>query len=189
MDPFPEDLVAKARDAHLAAKTRVRFLKEGLAEQQAEQEAALQVNSFITETAKAVQENVHASISKTVSRCLEAVFDNPYEFRIVFERKRGRTEARLAFFRDGHEYDPQEDVGGGVVDVAAFALRLACLLAKRPAGRRLLVLDEPFRWLSEHGQYRERVRALLETLAREMELQIVMVTHDSTLECGTVVSL
>ena len=122
-----------------------------------------------------------------VSRCLEAVFDEPYEFHLNFELKRGRTEARLSFVRDGVEVDPLTASGGGVVDVAAFALRLSCLMLAQPPLRRLLVMDEPFKYVSE--EYRERIRVLLETLATEMGVQFVMVTHITELKTGTVIEL
>src|SRR6185503_13063551 len=72
--------------------------------------------------AQAVQQQAHTKISGVVSSCLSAVFDDPYEFRVQFDRKRGRTEASLRFVRGGLEVDPLTASGGGVVDVAAFAL-------------------------------------------------------------------
>lgn len=137
--------------------------------------------------AKTVQEQAHSQISKVVSRCLSTTFDNPYKFRVVFEEKRGRTEARLVFLRDELEVDPMTASGGGVLDVGAFALRLACLMLSRPRLRRVLILDEPFRFVSR--EYRGRIRALLEGLAEEMGVQFIMVTHIKDLMMGTVVEL
>jgi ABC-type molybdenum transport system ATPase subunit/photorepair protein PhrA len=138
-------------------------------------------------TAQAVQEEAHRKIADIVSYSLAAVFDIPYQFKISFEQKRGRTEAILTFERDSISADPMTASGGGVVDVAAFALRLSCLLLSRPPLRRLLVLDEPFKWLSR--EFRPRVRALLEKLASEMNVQMVIVTHDEELVIGKVIKL
>lgn len=137
--------------------------------------------------AQAVQEQAHARIASVVSKCLEAVFDEPYEFKILFEQKRGRTEARLVFVRDDLEVDPLTASGGGVVDVAAFALRLACLLLSKPALRKVVILDEPFRFVS--AEYRQRVRTMVESLAKDMEVQFIMVTHMNELKMGTTVEL
>jgi len=125
--------------------------------------------------AREMQQQVHTRISVIVTRCLAAVFkDNPYEFAIDFDCKRGKTEARLLFLRDGMILDdPVEEVGGGVIDVAALALRLSCILLSRPRRRRLLVLDEPLKNV-RGKQNRKNVRALLEALAEEMGLQIVL---------------
>ena len=77
--------------------------------------------------------------------------------------------------------------GGGVVDVAAFALRLSCLMLSKPPLRRLLVLDEPFKFVS--AEHRDRIQTLLRTLAEEMRIQILMVTHIEQLVTGDVLEL
>lgn len=153
-----------------------------------ERTAAIEEAQELAQTVAAqIQRQVHAQIASVVSRCIETVFDEPYRFNILFERKRGRTEARLVFERDGLEVDPLSAAGGGVVNVAAFGLRLACLLLARPTLRRVLILDEPFRFVSVG--LRGRVRALLEGLSEEMGVQIIMVTHDPQLQAGTVIDL
>ena len=72
---------------------------------------------------------------------------------INFLQKRGKTEAELVFVRDGKELSPTDGAGLGACDVAAFSLRAAAICLSRPGRRRLLVLDEPFKHLSE--EYRE----------------------------------
>lgn len=151
-------------------------------------EATLRAQQLVQVVAEQVQQQAHRQVASVVTRCLKAVFgEDSYEFQIIFERKRGRTEARLLFTRDGLEVEPLEAAGGGVVDVAAFALRLACLMLSMPRKRKLLVLDEPFRFVSQ--EYRPRVRELLLTLSKEMEVQILLVTHAEELVCGKVIEL
>ena len=151
-------------------------------------EAAIEACDVAQRIAAEVQQQAHAAIAAIVSRCLTAVFDHPYEFKIEFERKRGRTEARLVFVRDGMEISPLGGAGGGVVDVAAFALRLACVLLHRPQLRPVLVLDEPFRFVS--ADVIPRVRALLDQLAADLGVQLIIVTHiaglmdDDTIRLG-----
>ena len=137
--------------------------------------------------AQQIQQQAHNQIAGAVSRCLEAVFDEPYVFRIHFERKRDRTEVRLVFERDGLEVSPMTASGGGVVDVAAFALHLSCLVLAKPQPRNVLILDEPFKYVS--AEYLPRVRVLLETLSEEMGIQIIMVTHIKELQTGEVIGL
>lgn len=173
-------------DLHHARKTLLDEKVALVAAREAvgDAEEAQKIAQLVAQT---VQQQAHERIASTVSRCLAAVFDRPYKFKIIFEQKRGRTEARLVFERDGNELDPLSASGGGVVDVAAFALRLAALLLTRPPLRRVLVLDEPFRFVSV--QYRERVRDLLEQLSDELGVQLIMVTHIEDFEVGTVIRL
>jgi DNA repair exonuclease SbcCD ATPase subunit len=161
--------------------------ERALAEARCRQQAAIEAQQILQHLAQATQQHVHNQIARIVSSCLSSVFDNPYEFCIQFERKRGRTEAQLRFRRQGLDMDPLTSSGGGVVDVAAFALRLACLLLHRPRLRKLLVLDEPFRFVS--AEYRPRIRAMLEALATDTGVQILMVTHDEAYTVGKVLLL
>lgn len=136
---------------------------------------------------QAVQQKAHERISSVVSKCLSTTFDDPYEFKIEFERKRGRTEAKLLFVRGDLEADPLTASGGGVVDVAAFALRVAALMLHRPRLSRLIVLDEPFKFVS--ADYRDNIRQMLEDLSEDLGLQIILVTHVEELETGKVIRL
>lgn len=169
-----------ARQVHRREKTAVLDAGRKL-------ETAQTAIAVCQQVAQTIQEIAHSKIADIVSRSLEAVFDEPYTFRIQFEQKRGRTEAVLLFDRGGMLVDPLTASGGGVVDVAAFALRLSCLLLSRPPLRRLVVLDEPFRFVS--AEYRGRVRDLLVSLATELDCQFVIVTHMKEMQAGKVIEL
>lgn len=138
--------------------------------------------------AQAVQQKAHERISEVVSSCLATVFeDTGYQFKIVFERKRGKTEANLRFVRGDLDIDPLTASGGGTVDVAAFALRVACLMLHRPRLSKVIILDEPFKFVS--AQYRENVRAMLEGLAKDLGMQIIQVTHSEEYLTGKIIEL
>jgi len=175
--------LAKLRASTKALKKEKRERKksrQGLA-------ACTEAVQILQRIAQNVQQKAHTQIATVVSRCLESVFDEPYEFCITFDRKRGRTEAVLTFVRNGEGIDPLTAAGGGVVDVAAFALRLSCLSLSRPSPRQLVVLDEPFKFVS--AEYRDRVRMMLDQLSKEMGVQFVMVTHIPELQIGTTIKL
>lgn len=147
-----------------------------------------EARSIVQTIAQTIQQKVHGRIAAVVSRCLSTVFESPYEFKIEFEQKRGRTEARLVFSREGHEVDPLTEAGGGVVDVAAFALRVACLVLTRPAGRRVLVLDEPLLHLNGEDQQR-RFGQVIMAVAKDLSIQIILATDDQWLKLGKVIEL
>ncbi len=179
--------VNKAKSRLDAAKEAVRRDRKSAQAAEDHLADAEESRRIVQSVGQQLQEMAHERIAGVVSRCLEVVFDEPYEFRIVFEKKRNQTEARLVFVRDGLEINPLDAAGGGVVDVAAFALRLACISLRRPALRRFVVLDEPFRFIS--AQYRPRVRQMLESLSEKLEMQILMVTHANEFITGKVVEL
>ncbi len=138
--------------------------------------------------AQTIQQQAHQRISLIVSRCLTAVFDDPYDFKIEFKRKRNRTDAQLTLYKDGLDYpDPSDATGGGVVDIASFGLRLASLVLSRPHLRKVLIIDEPFKMVS--ADLRERVSRMLEMISEELDVQIIMITHDPAFMIGKVIEL
>jgi DNA repair exonuclease SbcCD ATPase subunit len=168
-------------------QTQLREEEAKLTAIQQRWEAATQALQILQSLSQSIQEQVHQRIVEVVSACLEAVFEEPYTFKIRFEKKRGRTEARLLFVRGDLEVDPLTASGGGVVDVAAFALRVAALSLHRPPLSRILVLDEPFRFVSE--QYQPRIRAMLEEVSQKTGMQVVMVTHNPIYATGVILNL
>lgn len=139
--------------------------------------------------AQHVQQKAHKQIAAVVTTCLQTVFGNGYSFAIQFERKRGRTEAVLTLLKDGREMrDPLNEDSGGVAEVAAFALRVVCVCMAKPRVRKVLILDEPFK--SVHSPvYRENVRAMLEQLANDFGLQIIMVTGVEEYKTGKIIEM
>jgi len=183
------DLLDQKRQAYSHALAS--YKDEGKALKKARQHLANaeQARDLIQSVAQMVQQEAHQQIAAVVTRGLQTVFDEPYTFRIDFEKKRGRTEAKLIFERDGLELDPLSSSGGGVIDVAAFTLRVACLLLSRPAVRPVLLLDEPFKNVSKTNGYLDRIPQLLEGLCEDLGIQIIMVTHIDELKVGTVVEV
>lgn len=178
--------VSRAESDYTHARKTLAAERAGLKRARRHHRHATAAATIIQEVAADVQTRAHQHVAGIVTRCL-SIFPRPYKFRIHFLRRRGKTWARLAFRRGGKEYDPTEGAGGGVLDVAAFALRLACLMVRRPRRRKLLVLDEPFKHLS--AEYRPAMRDLVLTLAAELDVQFVIVTHSADFTVGKIVRI
>lgn len=170
------------------ARRSVRIESQSLEQTKERLQTLSDAQVLVQSLATQLQETAHEQVSQIVTKCLSAIFEeDAYTFKIHFERKRGKTEAVLLFERDGKEIDPTSAAGGGAVDVASFALRLAALILSRPQKRKLLVLDEPFRFLS--AEYRPKVRKMIEQLSSELRVQFILVTHAFDLICGTIIEL
>ncbi len=150
---------------------------------------ANQAISIAQVVAKDVQQQAHRSIASIVQRCLTAVYDDQYRFEIAFVERRGKTEAVLQFVKlDGTVIDePLDGDSGGVIEVAAFGARLANLLLARPVLRRILILDEAFSQVKKHRL--SRIRQMVVTLAEELGVQFVIVTHLDELRIGKVIEV
>ena len=129
--------------------------------------------------AQQTQQELKYHISELVTLALSAVFDDPYEFEIIFESKRGKTEARIVFLKNGEEIDPMTSSGGGAIVVAAFALRVALWNLQRPRSRNTLVLDEALKFLSL--DLHAKAGKMLRMLSEKLEIQIILVTHSEAI--------
>lgn len=144
-----------------------------------------QATKWLKDLYEQTQERFHGQIMQIVTYCLHEVFGpDAYDFKIVFEQKRNQVEASMWFEKDGELYDPLNAVGGGVLSVACFALRLAVIYLTRSSVRSIMVLDEPFSQLSV--EYREAMAILLQGLAKKFNFQFIMITHASEFVMGKV---
>lgn len=134
-----------------------------------------QAREIIREVGLKTQQQLQFHISDITSLALEAVFDNPYKLITEFIQRRNKTECDLYFERDGNRIDPLSASGGGTVDVASFALRVASWSMQRPRSRNVLILDEPFRYLS--SDLLPKASEMLNQISKKLKLQIIMVTH------------
>ena len=139
--------------------------------------------------AQTIQQQAHARIAGVVTSCLHSVFtDDVYDFQIKIVRKRGTTEANLILIKNGVAIEkPTDEDSGGVINVAAFVLRMACIIATKPKQRKLIVMDEPFHHVSK--KYRPAVKNMIYKLAKDFGVQFLIVTHEPEFMIGKVVEL
>lgn len=134
---------------------------------------------IIREVGIKTQEQLSYHISDITSLALEAIFDEPYELIAEFVQRRNKTECDLYFTRDGNKVDPISASGGGAVDVAAFALRIAAWSMMVPKTRNTIILDEPLRFLSQDKQ--EYASKVISDISKRMGLQFIIITHEEEL--------
>lgn len=125
------------------------------------------------------QEQISFHISDITSLAMDAVFVEPYKLKVEFIQRRNKTECDLFFEREGMSADPISASGGGAVDVASFALRIASWSMSKPRTRNTIILDEPLRFLS--GDNQERASAMIKEISQRLGLQFIIVTHESIL--------
>ena len=128
---------------------------------------------------KATQESLSFHISEITSLALGAVFDDPYELSVEFIHKRNKTECDLMFVRDEKSIKPIDASGGGSVDVASFALRIASWAMGAPKHRNTIILDEPFKNLD--NTLIEKGSIMLHEISEKLGIQFIIVTHEQAL--------
>jgi len=131
---------------------------------------------FLQSVAQETQNQLKFRIEDIVNMALETCFPDEYDFQLNFNVSRGKTDCELVFLsrRTGREVDPMNASGGGVVDVACFALRTACYVLEQGIDN-VIVLDEPMKFVSE--DLRERVCEVIKNLSEKLNVQFIIVTH------------
>jgi len=125
------------------------------------------------------QQQLRFHIADVTSIALESVFNEPYKVVLDFVDRRGRSECDIIFERNGQQVDPMTASGGGVVDVAAFALRIASWTMQVNKTRNTIVLDEPFRYLSK--DLHSRAGEMLDEISSKLGIQFIIITHEPLL--------
>lgn len=179
-----ESKVAELKAKYDFARKTLKAEKAKLETARTELAAAEKARAIIQEVAGSVQKVAAERLSAVVSKCLAAVFDDPYEFKFVFEKKRGKTEARPVFYKDGNEV---QKVGGSVTQVAAFAMRLTKIIMSNPPKDKVMIMDEAFGGLD--GDNVSRVAAMISSLSHELNVQFIMATHNPKLMIGNIIRL
>lgn len=184
-----ESVVRRAEDEYRRIGKEVPAIELSLKDNEDRLAGLLETQELVRKLAQDCQIQCQARISSVVTRCIESVLGEPkYTFEMVFETKRNQTEVSLVLKDEaGNLYDPVTDLGGGILDIVSFGLRLACLLLTKPKPRKILIMDESFKFVSR--QYQPAVARLLESLCSEFGMQIILVTHISELMKGNVIEL
>lgn len=136
-----------------------------------------QAQLIIQNAAQMTQQQLEYHVSELVTLAMESVFENPYSLKLVFDTKRGKTEADI-FFEDlaGNQIKPLEASGGGAVDIASFALQVSLWSLANPKTSPVFILDEPLKWLKGNGMP-EKGASLIKEVSDRLGIQIIMVSH------------
>lgn len=129
---------------------------------------------LIQNIAKKTQEEIRFHIEDIVQMALDACYFDEYEFKVNFEIRNNKTEADLVFIKDEEQINILNATGGGVVDITAFALRIAIWSLSKTDN--VIIFDEPFKHLSRN--LREQAGKMLKRLSKKLNIQMIIITHD-----------
>lgn len=161
-------------------ETRVKEAKQRLEAARAAQIDIDAVQRTIQYVAARVQTSFGNYVGAIVTKALHHVFPERRQdnFVVRFRENRGKTECQLLLVTaKGEEAHPFYCSGGGVWDTLSFALRCAMLVLEQPAPSRVLVLDEPFKFLHGSESRRRALRMMYNTF-KALGIQAVVV-HQS----------
>jgi ABC-type sugar transport system ATPase subunit len=171
---FSYDKIVAARTKLAMATESVKSAEDSLGKSAQLKQDLLAMQAIVQSTAMDVQQQLKYNIESIVNLMMDALFPQMYEFKLVFEVKRNKTECRLVLVEDGNEIDPLDSTGGGLADCLATALRIALLIISNKS--KVLILDEIGKFVS--ADKREDFFEIIKKISKDLDIQIIMVTHD-----------
>ena len=167
------------RSIHLQTKASIRDEVAGLDDEL----VALQTAIFtVSEMARIMRERTKTVIEELVTSAINSVYTSrPFRYTLDFTfTAAGRMDCHMKVMEGDEEFDPVDEMGGGMVDVISFALRVVMWHLNKPRTRPTIILDEPFKFMG-HGDLQERAGQLLRTISEKLGLQFIIITHESLL--------
>ena len=173
--------VEQLKTKFIAFKTECQLTLASLEIKEKEQVSLKEYNenlqkarAIVAEAGKHTQSYLKDYIESMVTTALQAVFEEDYEFIIDFDIKRNKPEAKISLKLRGEEADPKDSCGGGILDVASFALRVVLWSIENPKSTNTLILDEPMRFL--HGKT-ENAMKMIKDLSKKLNIQFIIVSQ------------
>ena len=136
---------------------------------------------ILAEIAKETQKNFQVKVESLVTSAIRAVFEErPFQFKLIFEQKRNKFECKPIVVEGENEYEPKDELGGGIIDLISFAFRVVLWHLENPKSRNVFVLDEPMKFVGK-GDLLMRAGRMIKEISHRLGFQIIMVTHEPEL--------
>ncbi len=125
------------------------------------------------------REKTISTFERVVTLALKEIFDSEYVFKIeVVADKRVSTKFKLV--KGTEEMELLNAVGGGIINVVSFVLKVLILASVRPKRQQIMFIDEAFNNVS--ADYRPRVAKLLKSFSEQLGIQFTLITHQKEFE-------
>jgi len=133
----------------------------------------------LTVVQEMTRNKIKEGFENMVSYALKSVFNQDYKFVLSFDKRGNLSELDFNILAPERTEagDPLDSSGGGVLDVAALALRIALLELSKPKIPGFICLDESFKHVS--SVYLANCSKFLTNINKKIARQIILVTHQN----------
>ena len=159
-------------------ENQIEDIKKSLVNKRLYVKNLIKARFILSEVARLTQENFQAKVEGLITMAIRSVFDRDFQFKLMLERKRNKLECRPVIIEDEHEYNPEQDMGGGLIDVISFAWRIVLWTMEQPRSRNVIVLDEP---MKNMGDLVSLGGKMLKEISNKLNIQLIIITHDQEL--------
>jgi DNA repair exonuclease SbcCD ATPase subunit len=158
--------------------SRLRAIEKEVSSLRDRELALARVSSDVHDLLSTLQMESSAVLNSITNQAMAIVLDRELEVNTKISVKRSKVASQLVLndpASGAQGVDPYLSHGGGISNILAIVARVAMIVFS--GKERLLILDEPFASVSSN--LRADLAVLLDVIQRELNFQIVMVTHQS----------
>lgn len=175
-----EEFVLKCKAEKTLLKDQIEKLSTDLISLNSRIQTLNEAITVINIVGVVTSDDSKAVIEGVVTEALQIVYDDSYSFIINNTIQRGQPESNLFVKKGDHLHSLRdEEVGGGVADVASFALRVTMWAICDPKTNNVMILDEPLKNLD--SERLSRMGTMIKKLSDNLGLQFLIVTHEPQL--------
>jgi len=138
----------------------------------------VRAQGFFIELAEQTQRYFREQVESLATVAVRSVFDRPYSVKLLSEKRRGRMETEILILENGEEFQPKDEMGGSMMDLLSFVMRVILWSLQSPRSRNTFVLDEPMKFLGSGIRLQQAARMLNE-ISRSLQCQLIIVTHET----------
>ena len=128
---------------------------------------------------KLSQNRFKQDIETLITSMLQTIFGKEFKFYIEYTESRNEINCNFYVKENDRLLDMFYMVAGGAIDVISFGLRLVILLMIKPPLEYVLILDEPFHFLS--ADKLKLMSVLLKRLRHDFNIQFIITSHQKEL--------
>jgi len=179
LSEFQSHIVEKQAERQLIQKELTSIESEITTERE-NYDNLIKARFILAEVAKLTQTKFTSYVEQLVTMAIKSIFDRPFQFKVDFDLKRNKSECflRIQEGEDEEPFVPSQELGGGILDIISFALRIVLWSLQNPRSSNTILLDEPFHFL---GQLSDKAGSFVREISKKMNLQFIIVTHDENL--------
>jgi hypothetical protein len=174
LDKYKE-FVAGLKGRKSALEGQICTLQKHIGEIEGRIKAQSTAYDIINEVGVLAQSEVKTVIEDLVSQALRFTHGEEYSFEIENRVLRNQPETYFYVVIQGQRNSLKDEVGGSVVDVVCFALRVVFWAIQLRRTDPVLILDEPFK----NGGKQQALNEMIRYLSDLLGIQFVIVTYES----------
>jgi len=183
MNYLPKEIAnicLKLEDRQISLCNSINSIKLEIKSSKRKIENLIKARWILTEVQKQTQLRFKAVVEDLVTLAIESVYKRDLKFELVFEEKRNKFECRPVIREGDRIYEnPEDDLGGGILDIISFAFRIVLWYLADDRKRNVMMLDEPMKFVGQNlihlaGQ-------VIWEISHKLNIQIILVTHDREL--------